>query len=96
MNFFQEKNNNLILNVYIVPRSSKSEIVGIYNNSLKIKLKSPPVDGAANEELVLFLSKKLKISKSNIEIISGDKQKRKVISIKNFNSAMLRDLQIVS
>lgn len=50
MNFFQEKKNNLILNVYVVPRSSRSEIIGIYNNSLKIKLKSPPVEGAANEE----------------------------------------------
>ena len=65
-----------------MPRSSKSEIVDIYNNSLKIKLKSPPVDNAANEELVRFLADKLKISKKNIEIISGHKQKKKVVYIK--------------
>ena len=79
--WFKENKNGLTLNVYVVPRSSRSEIVGVYNDYLKIKLKSPPVDGAANEELVRFLAEKLKLSKSKIEIISGHKQKRKVVSV---------------
>jgi len=78
----KEKNGSLlILSVYIVPRSSKTEVVGPYGDALKIKLNAPPVDGRANEELVYFLSKKLKISKSNIKMISGFNQKRKVLSI---------------
>ena len=81
MNWFKENKNNLKLNIYVVPRSSKSEIVGIYNDSLKIKLKSPPVDGAANEELIRFLAEKLEVPKSRIEIISGHKQRKKVVSV---------------
>lgn len=83
MSWIKEKKEkgSLILSVYIVPRSSKTEIVGPYGDALKIKLNAPPVDGKANEELVYFLSKKLKISKSNIKMISGFNQKRKVLSI---------------
>ena len=69
------------LSVYVVPRSSRSEIVGMHGNALKIKLKAPPVDGAANKELIRFLAEKLKISKSKIKILKGQNQKNKVISI---------------
>ena len=83
MSWYKQNKNNLTINIYVVPRSSRSEIVGIYNNYLKIKLKSPPVDNAANEELIRFLADALKIPKKNIEIISGFKQKKKTISVNN-------------
>ena len=83
--WYKEGKNNLTLNIYVIPRSSKSEVVGIYNDCLKIKLKSPPVDNAANEELVRFLSKKLQVPKSSIEIILGHKQKKKVVYVKGSN-----------
>lgn len=84
MNWYRENKTALTINIYVVPRSSKSEIVGIYNNCLKIRLKSPPVDNAANEELVRFLADKLKIPKKNIEIIKGHNQKKKIISIEQY------------
>lgn len=92
MNWYKENKNSLILNIYVVSRSSKSEIIGIYNDCLKIKLKSPPVDNAANEELVRFLANKLKIPKSNIEIIKGHNQRKKIISIINFESNRLKEI----
>ena len=78
---YKENKNGLTINVYVVPRSSKSEIVGIYNDCLKIKLKSPPVDNAANEELVRFLADTLKIPKKNIEILKGLNQKKKIVLV---------------
>ncbi len=92
MSWFCEKNNSIILNVYVVPRSSKTEIVGIYNDCLKIKLKSPPVDNAANEELVRFLADRLKIPKKNIEIVKGYTKKVKIISIKWDNTKEINNL----
>lgn len=85
-NWLKEIDNNLIVSVYVVPRSSRTEIVGIYENSLKIKLKSPPVDNEANKELVRFLAQKLKISKSNINITSGHLNKRKVLTLSGCTS----------
>ena len=81
LNWLKENKNTLTINIYVVPRSSKSEIIGIYNNCLKIKLKSPPVDNAANEELVRFLAEKLNVPKKNIEIVKGYKQKKKIVCV---------------
>ena len=71
----------VIFTVRVVPRSSTTEIVGEYDGAIKIKLKSPPVDGAANEELIRFISKLLAIPRSNIEIISGQASRTKRIQV---------------
>ncbi len=78
-----EKDGTIIFDVKVVPRSSKSEIVGELGGALKIKLKSPPVDGAANAELIKVLSKTFGISKNEIEIIGGQTSKDKKIKIQN-------------
>lgn len=92
MNWFTENKNQILLNIYVIPRSSRTEIVGIHDNHLKIKLKSPPVDNEANEELIRFISKKLNVPKSNIEIIKGNNQKRKTISIAGCEYKMIKGL----
>jgi uncharacterized protein (TIGR00251 family) len=70
-----------IIPVKIVPRSSKNQIVGWQGDVLKIKIKSPPVDGEANAELVRFLAEALDIPKSKIEIIKGQSAKNKLLRI---------------
>ena len=83
---FTEKDGAIFFNVKVVPRSSQSEIVGELDGTLKIKLKSPPVEGAANAELVKLLSKTFGVSKSEIEIIGGQTSKSKQIKISNLES----------
>ena len=92
MNWFYEKDGVVVLNVYVVPRSSKSGIVGVYNNCLKIKLKALPQDNAANEELIRFLANKLNMPKKSIEIIKGHRQKKKIVSIKEYNIQAINNL----
>lgn len=71
MIYFSEKDCGLIFSVRVIPRSSKSEIVGEYDGALKVKLNAPPVDGAANSGLIRLLAKEFRVSKSHVEIISG-------------------------
>lgn len=68
----------------VSPRASKTEIVGAEGTPprLKIKLKAPPVDGAANEALIAFLSKMMGVPKSHFEIISGQTAKQKALLIR--------------
>jgi uncharacterized protein (TIGR00251 family) len=47
----------LIFNVLVVPRASRSEIVGEHNGALRVRIAAPPVDGAANEELIRTLAR---------------------------------------
>ncbi|MDQ3802084.1 MAG: DUF167 domain-containing protein [Acidobacteriota bacterium] len=78
---FTEKNGALIFTVRAVPRASKSEIVGSLDGALKIRLASPPVDGAANLELVKILSKTLGVPGNAIEILSGRTARTKQVKI---------------
>ncbi len=85
MTIVEDKKGDLILNVLIQPRSSKAEIVGLHGETLKIRLTSPPVEGAANEQCRSLLSKVLKIPKKNIEIVSGLKSRIKKLKITNIS-----------
>lgn len=71
----------------MIPRASRSEIVGEHDGSLKVKLASPPVDGAANAELIKLFAKKFGVSKSDIEIVSGETSKNKRIKINNLSKS---------
>ncbi len=82
---FTESEDCLIFDVRVVPRASKSEIVGELGGALKIRIAAPPVDGAANAELIKLLSKKFSVSKSNVEIISGENSKLKKLKIYDLN-----------
>lgn len=84
---FIEKDGALIFTVKVVPRASKSEIVGELNGALKVRIASPPVDGAANAELVKTLAKFCDVPKSTVEIIKGETSKTKQIKISDVNQA---------
>jgi uncharacterized protein (TIGR00251 family) len=59
---------------------------------IKIRLTAPPVDGAANEALVKFLSDRLDIPKSQIEIVSGHASKNKIVRIEGVSQDAAEEL----
>jgi len=70
------------IKVHVQPSAKKTECVGFYDGDIiKIKLSAPPVDGAANKELIKFISKKLNLKKSTIKILVGDHSRDKLIEI---------------
>ncbi len=83
---FTEKNGAVIFGVRVVPRASKSEIVGELDGALKVRIASPPVDGAANAELIKLLSKAFGVSKSEVEIVAGQTSKTKQVKIINLTA----------
>lgn len=80
-----ETTDSLTFPVRVIPRASRSEVVGEHDGSLKVKLKSPPVDGAANAELIRLFAKRFRVSKTDIEILSGETSKNKRIKINNLS-----------
>ncbi len=72
----------IILKVYLQPKSSKNEVVGPYRDGIKIKITAPPIEGKANEALIKFLSKEFKISPSSVEIVKGHNSREKIIRIR--------------
>jgi len=77
----EEIKGGVRLHLFIQPKSSKNEIVGPHNGMLKIKITAPPVDGEANQALIEFLSKFLKIAKREITIVKGETGRQKTVDI---------------
>lgn len=71
-------NEGILVNLKIVPNSSKNDIV-LEDEFIKVKITAQPIEGKANKALVEFLSKKFKIPKTSIEIIKGDTNKEKTL-----------------
>lgn len=81
-----EKANSIVFDVRVVPRASRSEIVGEYDSSLKIRLAAPPVDGAANKELVKLVARTFGIPRSAVEIAGGETSRTKQLRIYGIDS----------
>ncbi len=74
-------NKILILQVYVQARAGRDELGGWHERGLKIRLKSPPVDGQANKHLLKFLSKLFKVAISNIRLLKGETSRQKTLAI---------------
>lgn len=75
--WYEMRDDAVILRIKAVPASSKNVISGVLDDALKIKIKAPAVEGAANKELVKFLSKTFKVAKSDITFVGGETSKQK-------------------
>jgi len=71
----------VIIALYVQPRASKNEIVGEQDGALKIRLTSPPVEGAANKLCCEFIAKTCGLPKRDVTIHSGDKSRHKRLLI---------------
>lgn len=69
------------LDVYIQPRASKSEVSGMHDGVIKIRIAAPAVENAANLALVEFVADQLGIAKRSVRIVSGQASRRKVLEI---------------
>ena len=77
----KQKTEGISIEVTVQPKSSRNEVAGILGDTIKIKLTAPPVDGKANDALIVFLSKVLGVSKSSISITRGETGRHKTIFI---------------
>ena len=68
------------IEIKVITNAKKKEIIPV-DGGLKVKLTSLPVEGKANEELIEFLSAAFRVKKSEIEIIRGQREKKKIVSL---------------
>ncbi len=72
--------------VYVVPRARRSAVAGRRGDALRIRVAAPPVDGAANAELVRFLAHRLGVARSRVTITRGASGRRKVIALQGVSA----------
>lgn len=77
----QTKDGSITVNIHVQPKSSRNRIAGLHGDALKLNITAAPVDGQANQAVVAFLAKSLKIPKSAIVIIAGSQSRQKRLKI---------------
>jgi uncharacterized protein (TIGR00251 family) len=78
---FCENPQGVRLRIFLQPKASRDQIVGLHDNELKIAVTAPPVEGQANAHLLKYLAKLFKVPKSSIELEKGELQRHKQIFI---------------
>ena len=89
INFREEEDGALCFDVRVVPRAAKSGVAGEHGGALRVRVAAPPVEGAANEELVRTLAKALGVAPRAVEIVGGLASKNKRVRVRGLSPARL-------
>lgn len=85
--FIRVQGSGVVLSVKAQPRASRTEVVGLFGDELKIKVASPPVDGAANQALIEFLAETLDVPKRDVTLARGASSTHKQFAIAGIGAA---------
>ena len=91
MGWLQETKDGVTLTVKAVPRAAKSEIAGVDDDWLRVRVKAPPVDGKANEALVKFFAGFFGVPKGAVALVSGDTARLKRVRITGLFAAQAKE-----
>jgi uncharacterized protein (TIGR00251 family) len=90
---FKDARTGTAISVKVIPRAKKNEVAGLMEDgTIRIRLIAPPVEGAANQALVDFLSQLMGIHRNQIEIVAGLSSERKLISLVGIAPQAVEDI----
>ena len=75
------RNGQVLVDVHVVPRATRSEIVGVHDGCLKVALSAPPVEGEANRALIDLFAKLLGRPRREVTLVRGASSRRKTVAI---------------
>jgi uncharacterized protein (TIGR00251 family) len=92
----RQTSRGLSFDIRVIPGASKNEVAGIQDGALKVRLTAPPVEGKANRACVDFLAGLLGVRRSALAIASGEKSRKKTVSVEGITrgelEARLKDI----
>ena len=75
------RGDGVLLQVSATPNAKRTEVDGLHDGALRVRLAAPPIDGRANEALVAWLAKSLGVPKRDVEVLRGESSRRKQVAI---------------
>lgn len=71
----------MTVEVHVMPNAARTQIQGLHDGALRVRLQAPPVDGKANLALQAWLAGTLDIPKSAVELLRGASARRKLLRV---------------
>jgi len=81
----RKQGSDILIALHVQPRASKNGVCGFFGDALKVRLTSPPVDGAANKLCCRFIAGLFGVAKGRVEIASGEKSRSKTLRIRDLS-----------
>ena len=91
MSWLTQQSGAVALLLHCQPGAKVSRIVGEHGGRLKIALNAPPVENRANEVLVAWLSERLKVSRRQVQLVSGQTSRKKRVLVEGVTLSQARD-----
>jgi uncharacterized protein (TIGR00251 family) len=79
--YFLPTGQGYVLRMTVVPGAQRTQVVGLLGDRLKVRLAAPPEKGAANQELISFLARRLDLPKSSLKLTGGATSRTKVVTV---------------
>lgn len=89
--FFLATCQGYLLRLTVVPGASRTEVVGLQGDRLKVRVAAPPEKGAANQELLAFLARRLGVPKKSLRLL-GARSRAKVVEVLDLSPDLDRRL----
>jgi uncharacterized protein (TIGR00251 family) len=77
----------IVISVRVIPRAAKSAVAGTRDGALLVRLQAPPVEGAANAELVEVMAAALGVPKRAVSLVSGGHARAKRVRVVGVDAA---------
>jgi len=75
------RGDGVLLQLSVMPNAKRTEVDGLHDGALRVRLAAPPIDGRANEALVAWLAKSLGVPKRDVEVLRGESSRRKQVLV---------------
>lgn len=85
-----EKDGAVRFEVHAKPRARTSRVVGVHGEALAVALAAPPVDGAANDELVRMLAAALSVPRRAVSVVRGHASREKLVEVRGLSAEEIR------
>jgi uncharacterized protein (TIGR00251 family) len=72
--------------LHVQPGARRTEVAGRHGDAIKVRVAAPPVEGAANAELVRFLAELLGVPRAAVRISSGSRGRRKTVVVEGITN----------
>lgn len=91
--FYLPTGQGYVLRLTVVPGASRTEVVGLHGDRLKVRVAAAPEKGAANKKLLDFLAKLLGLPKKTVRLSSGAQSREKVVEIQDLSPDLGKRLE---
>jgi uncharacterized protein (TIGR00251 family) len=83
--------DGVVVNVRVQPRAGRPGVAGLHGDAVRIRVKAPPADGRANDEVTVLLARALDVAPRAVTLVTGATSRVKRFSVTGLEAGLARE-----